>query len=204
MRLTSRLFVGSMLVGLLLGCDANTTPRPTADDDDGKSAKRTAKPQPKAAPAPAKKPASPTAPTAPIAPPNRLAPAPSLAGVVLETMDAKGYTYVRIKTQTGDQWAAAPKTVVAVGDTVELYGALPMHDFSSPTLDRTFKYILFASRAVVVGKPGSSPAKPSTPQGTRRRRPHRSRSSRVTSRSSPAVIRWPSCSRARRIWSASG
>lgn len=156
MRFTLRLWVGPMLAAFLFGCDANNAPQPAADyDNSRKAVKKTAQPQPKAA---TKQPgAAPVmaAPSATAPPPQ--APAPSIAGTVLETMDAGVYTYVLLKTPRGDVWGAAPKTAVAVGDTVELYAAVPMRDFHSKTLDRTFEDILFASQAGVA-KAGSSTA----------------------------------------------
>ncbi len=155
MRITTRLVVGPMLVALLFGCDADNAPQPAADYDSGKTVKSTAQPSPSAKTA--------TKPPAQAAPANARppqAPKPSLSGEVLETMDAMKYTYVRVKTTGGDVWAAAPKTRVAVGDKVEVYGAMKMPSFHSKTLDRTFKEILFAAKLVVLGRTGASADKP--------------------------------------------
>lgn len=88
------------------------------------------------------------------------APAPSQSGAmrgqVLETMDAGSYTYVKVRTAQGEVWAAAPTTVVAVGDEVSLPKGMLMKDFQSPTLDRTFPEIYFVN---AIEKPGTgSPA----------------------------------------------
>lgn len=68
-----------------------------------------------------------------------------LIGPVLETMDAGGYTYVRIKTALGEVWAAGPGTMVDEGQVVEIKGAQPMTNFHSGSMDRTFDLIYFAS-----------------------------------------------------------
>ena len=46
---------------------------------------------------------------------------PSIRGTVLETMDAAGYTYLKLKTAEGETWAAVNESKVAVGDEVSLY-----------------------------------------------------------------------------------
>ena len=79
------------------------------------------------------------------------------SGQVVTTMDSGGYTYLEIKMETATIWAAAQPFEVAVGDLVEFKGGIPMTDFHSKTLDRTFPNILFLSSIRV---PGRTPAKP--------------------------------------------
>jgi hypothetical protein len=67
------------------------------------------------------------------------------SGVVLETMDSGGYTYVRLEVEGEEIWAAGPVTAMTVGDSVGLVGAMGMQDFTSNTLGRTFEQILFVS-----------------------------------------------------------
>jgi hypothetical protein len=69
----------------------------------------------------------------------------ALTGPVLETMDAGGYTYVLIKTTTGEAWAAGPPTKVEVGQLVEIVDSLPMTNFESSSLNRKFDEIYFCS-----------------------------------------------------------
>jgi hypothetical protein len=66
-----------------------------------------------------------------------------ISGAIVETMDAAGYTYVLV--DTGDQkvWAAGPKTAVQVGENVALANGMPMRDFQSQTLGRTFDVVYF-------------------------------------------------------------
>jgi len=118
-------------------------------------------------------------PTPAVAPPTTKAPpaghstdhpAPSggaagaVTGKVLETMDAGGYTYVRIAAAPGEVWAAVTQTKVAVGVTVTITDAMEMKDFESKTLGRTFPTILFGTLAGDVaasphGAPKTGPAK---------------------------------------------
>ena len=83
------------------------------------------------------------------------APAPQMitvSGTILETMDASEYTYMRLKTASGEVWAAVNKTKVSKGDTVTVANAMVMDGFQSKTLNRTFDHILFG----VLGGPGSA------------------------------------------------
>jgi hypothetical protein len=79
----------------------------------------------------------------------------SVTGTVLETMDASNYTYMRIKTGSGELWAAASQLAVAVGDTVTVSLDQPMEHFHSKALNRDFDVIYFVSR---VGRPGDPAA----------------------------------------------
>ncbi|HJU82752.1 MAG TPA: hypothetical protein VJ600_00935 [Holophagaceae bacterium] len=78
---------------------------------------------------------------------------PMASGTVVETMDAAEYTYVRVKTATGEIWAAAGKFPVKVGDKVVVPVEMPMENFHSNTLNRTFKTIYFTSRIFHEGDP---------------------------------------------------
>ena len=66
-------------------------------------------------------------------------------GTVLEVIDAKTYTYLRLKTATGETWAAVPQAMVAKGAQVRVLNAQPMDGFKSPTLNRTFEHIVFGT-----------------------------------------------------------
>lgn len=80
------------------------------------------------------------------------APTASATGTVEETMNASTYTYVRVKTPQGDIWAAAGQFKVAVGDKVVVPLNMPMSNFESRTLHRTFPLIYFASQIEVLPK----------------------------------------------------
>jgi len=83
-----------------------------------------------------------------------------ISGEIVETMDAAGYTYVLV--DTGDQriWAAGPQTAVKVGDKVILTDGMPMRDFTSQTLNRTFDVVYFVGS--IQGSDGAALA----PQGS--------------------------------------
>ena len=102
----------------------------------------------------------------------------SVTGPVLETMNAASYTYVRIKGDSGDIWAAAPEFPVKVGDRVRVSLDMPMVNFHSASLNRDFPVLYFvnaitpadapdtasaAPPAAMHGAPSASPAMVTTP-----------------------------------------
>ena len=99
------------------------------------------------APAPKAEVAKSSAQTAPAAP----AAAPGKTGKVLETMDAAGYTYVQVDTGSEQFWAAAPQFAVKAGDDVVVPEGMPMPDYHSKTLDRTFDMVYFVPTVLVGG-----------------------------------------------------
>lgn len=72
----------------------------------------------------------------------------ALTGKVLETMDAGGYTYMKVETSAGQPWVAIPQAQVTVGDKVTYQPGMVMNNFSSKTLNRTFESIVFSSGLV--------------------------------------------------------
>ena len=72
-------------------------------------------------------------------------------GTVSETMNAGGYTYVKVDGVAGPVWAAAPETSVKVGDSVSFAGGMPMEQFRSNTLDRTFDLVYFVPALTING-----------------------------------------------------
>ena len=98
-----------------------------------------------------------------IAPPPDSQAGPSATGTVVETMNAANYTYVRVVTENGEIWAAAARFNVAVGDVVVVPLEMPMNDFHSETLDRTFPVIYFTSQILREGEAGSPVMPPGHP-----------------------------------------
>lgn len=82
---------------------------------------------------------------------------PRLAGAIVETMDAGGYTYVQIETAGGRVWAAGPPRKVTVGDTIDLPPGMPMAQFHSNKLDRTFDMIYFVPSLGPTDAAGTEP-----------------------------------------------
>jgi len=102
---------------------------------------------------------------------SRVASAPAekagpLAGEVLETMDAASYTYLKLKTDSGEVWAAIPQTKIKKGAKITIQNPMTMTGFESKTLKRKFDKIVFgtlsegpAPEGPMTGKSaGNSPA----------------------------------------------
>lgn len=75
-----------------------------------------------------------------------------VTGIVLETINAKSYTYMRLKGEKGEFWAASNSVNLKKGEKVILDKVYPMDNFHSKTLDRTFKKILFVQNIAVQNK----------------------------------------------------
>lgn len=70
-------------------------------------------------------------------------PVNNISGSVIETMNALGYTYVLVETDTEQIWAATPQFTVSVGDLVVVPDGMAMHNYYSQTLDRQFDIVYF-------------------------------------------------------------
>jgi hypothetical protein len=116
-------------------------------------------------PAPQSQSAKPSAQMAP-ATPAAPATSPGKSGKVVETMDASGYTYVNVDTGSETFWAAAPQFAVKVGDEVLVPEGMPMTNFSSKTLDRTFDVVYFVPSVMVGGADSLAQQPPGHPPMT--------------------------------------
>ena len=79
------------------------------------------------------------------------------AGVVIESMDSGGYTYLNVKVNNdNDVWVAAPLTSLTVGDSVYFTKGMLMKNFSSPSLKRVFDEIYFTGTLYVGSVPSAT------------------------------------------------
>jgi len=76
----------------------------------------------------------------------------TFTGTVAETMNGSNYTYVRVKADKREIWAASATFKVAVGDKVVVPLEMPMENFESAALKRTFPVIYFAPQIVHEGE----------------------------------------------------
>jgi hypothetical protein len=76
----------------------------------------------------------------------------ALSGKVVETMDAGGYTYVCLEKKGVKTWVAIPQTKVHVGKELALQPGMEMKNFTSKSLNRTFKSIYFSGGLLNVSK----------------------------------------------------
>ena len=63
--------------------------------------------------------------------------------IVVETMDAGGYTYIKMKENGNEFWGAVTQRPVETGKTYYYADGMLMKNFTSKQLDRTFDQILF-------------------------------------------------------------
>ena len=82
------------------------------------------------------------------------------SGSVIETMDSGGYTYLHLKNGSDDVWAAAPEFDATTGETISVSLDMPMQNFQSRTLNRTFPLLYFVQE---VGRNGQTVAGASRP-----------------------------------------
>ncbi len=69
----------------------------------------------------------------------------TITGIVEETMNSGGYTYLRVKNEGKDIWVATSAVPISLGDKVTFKAELPMTNFKSATLKRTFNTIYFVN-----------------------------------------------------------
>jgi len=68
----------------------------------------------------------------------------ALSGKVVETMNSGGYTYISLENNGKKIWVAMPETKVKVGQNVTCQPGMPMDNFTSKTLKRTFDRVIFS------------------------------------------------------------
>ena len=68
-----------------------------------------------------------------------------IEGKVTEVIDVAAYTYIEVETGTEKVWAAAPKVAIKKGEKVTISTNMPMKNFFSDTIDRTFPLIYFVN-----------------------------------------------------------
>jgi hypothetical protein len=77
-----------------------------------------------------------------------------VSGTVVETMNAAKYTYMRVKTESEELWAATGQFDVKVGERVDVPLEMAMENFHSKALNRDFPVIYFVSQ---VSREGQAP-----------------------------------------------
>lgn len=79
------------------------------------------------------------------------------SGVVAETLNTAGYTYALVDTGKAKVWAVAPTANLKPGDTVTVSGIMPMPNYKSKTLHRTFDLVFFAASISPKGQHAIAP-----------------------------------------------
>jgi len=87
------------------------------------------------------------------------------SGIIKETMNASGYTYMLVSSNAKDIWVAIPETSVKNGAEVNYYEGMEMKDFNSKTLNRTFSSIIFSSGIAATATAKAEPQVATPKQG---------------------------------------
>jgi len=66
-------------------------------------------------------------------------------GIVEESMNAAGYSFIRVDQNGNSIWLAVPEISIDVGQSISWSGGAPMRNFNSRSLGRTFDEILFVN-----------------------------------------------------------
>lgn len=88
-----------------------------------------------------------------------------LKGTVVEKVDAAGYSYLRVKADSGEEWAAVPQVEVAVGAAVTIEVQARMQNFESKTLKRSWPVIAFGTLTSGATAKPAAPTTPAAPAG---------------------------------------
>lgn len=84
--------------------------------------------------------------SAPVAAAAPAAPASgTISGTIAETMNSGGYTYALLQTGSKSEWIATGELPVKVGERVSATIDMPMENFTSKTLNRSFPLIYFVT-----------------------------------------------------------
>jgi hypothetical protein len=84
----------------------------------------------------------------------------NISGKAMETMNAGGYTYVRVEKDGKKTWVAVPEMKVTVGSKVSFLPGQVMENFNSKSLNRTFDSIVFSSGLAAGSGKSAAPAIP--------------------------------------------
>lgn len=69
----------------------------------------------------------------------------TVKGVVLEVRDVEAYSYLRLKTQDGEIWAAVNRAAISKGAEVTIENTMVMTNFESRSLKKRFDKIVFGT-----------------------------------------------------------
>lgn len=74
---------------------------------------------------------------------------PNDEGKVVDILNTTGYTYMELENGDRRFWIAAPTTKVNLGEHIRFVESMSMENFNSPTLNRTFRRLIFVSSTMV-------------------------------------------------------
>jgi hypothetical protein len=69
----------------------------------------------------------------------------TLTGTVVERLDGAPYSYLRLRTDKGEVWAAVPMDAVGTGKKVTITHGAALKNFQAPRLGRRFDLVVFGT-----------------------------------------------------------
>lgn len=70
-------------------------------------------------------------------------------GIVAESVNSAGYSFIRVEENGSTVWLAAPEIQIDVGQSVQWSGGGQMRNFTSRSLNRVFDTIIFVNKLKV-------------------------------------------------------
>lgn len=86
----------------------------------------------------------------------------NVQGKVRDVIDVASYTYAEVELENTTVWAAAPTTKLKIGSIIAFSTEMPMEDFHSDSINKTFPLIYFVSRFILKADKAVLNGKPST------------------------------------------
>jgi hypothetical protein len=69
----------------------------------------------------------------------------TVTGTVVERLDSPPYSYLRLKTDKGEVWAAVPMNGVSTGRKVTITHGAVLKNFQAPSLGKRFDLVVFGT-----------------------------------------------------------
>jgi len=69
----------------------------------------------------------------------------TITGTVVERLDGPPYSYLRLKTDKGEVWAAVPMDSVNTGKKVTITHGAALKNFQAPRLGKKFDVVVFGT-----------------------------------------------------------
>jgi hypothetical protein len=69
----------------------------------------------------------------------------TVIGTVVERLDGPPYSYLRLKTEKGEVWAAVPMDGVSTGKKVTITHGAALKNFQAPRVGKRFDLVVFGT-----------------------------------------------------------
>ena len=69
----------------------------------------------------------------------------TITGTIVERLDGPPYSYLRLKTEKGEVWAAVPMAAVESGGKVTITHGAALRNFAAPRIGKKFDVVTFGT-----------------------------------------------------------